>query len=136
MAPSPAEIRASAEWLRREIEIISPQVIITLGKEPALELLTRYAAVHRRRLDEVTGQRWTARAGDRELVLLAAYHPSGAFQFPRQSGDAWSFIRGELARWTDDGAWPLPWDDKKGSRRCGSAPPTSGSDARPASSSE
>ena len=92
MRPTPEQVRAGAAWLKREIEIVEPRAIICLGKEPSLELLERYAGVRFRSLAETTGRRWTARIGGLSVPLLTAYHPSGAFQFPRQSEEAWAFV--------------------------------------------
>jgi uracil-DNA glycosylase family 4 len=94
--PSSADVSESAVWLQRELDIVQPRAIIALGKVPALELLGRYAGVHRSRLTETTGRVWTAHIGDREVALFTAYHPSGAFQFPAQSARAWSFVREAL----------------------------------------
>jgi uracil-DNA glycosylase len=96
VVPSAAQMRAGAKWLRREIELIEPRAVICFGKEPALEVLARHGGVQKRRLSEVTGRRWQLRVGRLALVAFAAYHPSGAFQFPTQSEAAWRFVATEL----------------------------------------
>lgn len=98
VVPTAAEINVGADWLRREIEIIDPKALICLGKQPALEILRRYAGIDLRRLGEATGQRWEIEVAGRAMSALAAYHPSGAFQFPQQSTAAWKFVRAELPR--------------------------------------
>ncbi len=97
VVPSAEQIEAGAGWLRREIELVRSKAIIALGKEPALDFLRRYANITRRRLGEVVGQRWKARVGERDVLLFAAFHPSGAFQFTQPSERAWEYVTRELA---------------------------------------
>jgi uracil-DNA glycosylase family 4 len=97
VVPSSADVEASAAWLRAEIELVSPRILIALGKEPALELLRRYGGVEPRRLGEVTDRIWPLRVGKLDLPLVAVYHPSGAFQHPVQAESAWAFVATAIA---------------------------------------
>jgi uracil-DNA glycosylase family 4 len=101
VTPSSSQIDAGAAWLRREITLVRPKAIIALGKEPAIELLARYAGAHRRRLGEITGQRWHVDIDGLPLAVFAAYHPSGVFQFPRESDAAWNFLADQLGELLD-----------------------------------
>ena len=91
VVPSKADVEASAAWLRGEIEVAGPRVLVALGKEPALELLRRYGGVELRALGEATDRVWRLRLGRLDLPMVAAFHPSGAFQHPDKAESAWAF---------------------------------------------
>jgi len=58
--------------------------------------LRRYRGVELRKLSEATTRRWEINVAGQVVAAFGAYHPSGAFQFPQQSAQAWEFVSNEL----------------------------------------
>lgn len=69
-APTRSEITNCSEFLRRQIEVVSPRVIVTMGRV-SLEAL-RAIEYHRLNLREAAGKvfEWSGR------LLVPLYHPS------------------------------------------------------------
>jgi len=85
--PRSAEVAACSGWLYRQLELIAPELICTLGLSAAQRFLGRRAvlAAARGRVHLVEGRR-----------LLATYHPSAALRFgPR--GEPLAALRADLA---------------------------------------
>ncbi len=73
--PNREEIENCAQWLRRELEIIQPRLILSVGK---LSISRFFPEV--KKLDEIVGtvRPWVDPADGRELEVIALPHPSGA----------------------------------------------------------
>jgi DNA polymerase len=85
--PARAEVARCTPWLRRQIELVDPVVLGTLGgtaAEWALGRGVRLASVHGQRQ---TWQRWP---------LIATYHPSAAIRFG-PNGAPLAALRADLA---------------------------------------
>ena len=85
--PRSAEVAACSGWLYRQLEVIAPELICTLGLSAAQRFLGRRAvlAAVRGQVHLVDGRR-----------LLATYHPSAALRFgPR--GVPFAALRADLA---------------------------------------
>jgi uracil-DNA glycosylase len=96
--PSPLEIANCRPWLEREIELLSPELIVPVGRLaieqflPARPLVEQIGALHR-----VT-------RGRRRIDVIPLPHPSGASTWPRtEPGKALTLAA--LALIADHAAW-------------------------------
>lgn len=69
--PTPEEAKACLGYLRRQIELIQPAVIVTLGATPLRELLGISEGITR-----VRGQWKRIRIGDRDIPVMPTFHPA------------------------------------------------------------
>ncbi len=69
--PAPDEARACLGYLHRQIELIRPAVIVTLGATPLRELVGVSEGITR-----VRGQWKRVRVGDREIPVMPTFHPA------------------------------------------------------------
>ena len=69
--PTPDEARACLGYLRRQIELIRPAVIVTLGATPLRELVGVGEGI-----TKVRGQWRRVRVGDREIPVMPTFHPA------------------------------------------------------------
>jgi DNA polymerase len=79
-APMPAEVDACRPYLDRQIELVSPSLIVALGKSAACTLLGVDAPVSslRRRVHRY-----------RERALVVTYHPAYLLRTPADKAKAW-----------------------------------------------
>ena len=78
--PEPAEVRACLPYLRRQIELIEPKIIVTLGRFAAQALLGRDAS-----LASLRGQVHRYR----DIPLVATYHPAYLLRSLPEKAKAW-----------------------------------------------
>jgi len=69
--PTPPEAAACMGYLRRQIELIRPGVIVTLGATPLRELAGESAGI-----TKVRGQWRRVRVGDRDIPVMPTFHPA------------------------------------------------------------
>jgi DNA polymerase len=69
--PSPDEARTCLGYLRRQIELIQPAVIVTLGATPLRELVGVSEGI-----TKVRGQWKRVRIGDRDIPVMPTFHPA------------------------------------------------------------
>jgi DNA polymerase len=69
--PTPDEARACLGYLRRQIELVRPAVIVTLGATPLRELVGVSEGITR-----VRGQWQRVEVGGREIPVLPTFHPA------------------------------------------------------------
>jgi DNA polymerase len=69
--PTPEEARACLGYLHRQIELIYPAVIVTLGATPLRELVGVSEGI-----TKVRGQWKRLRVGDREIPVMPTFHPA------------------------------------------------------------
>lgn len=87
------DVEAAAAWLEAELALVAPRAVLCLGKDPACELLERYAGQRVRRLGDAVGRTWTIEVDERELPLLAIHGPGRASDAARE---AWAHAGAEL----------------------------------------
>lgn len=73
-APSAAERALCAPWLTGEIELVRPELIVTLGRLAAEALVP---GARRLSLGELVGTAWMADLGYGEIPVVPLPHPSG-----------------------------------------------------------
>ena len=74
--PNAAEVRACNPWLREEISLVRPQLVVALGSTAAQALLGRAFRVTQHR-GEVTESEWAG-------PVLATVHPSSVLRAPEE----------------------------------------------------
>lgn len=75
--PAPDEIQNCSAWLRREIEILRPELVIPVGK------LAIGQFIPLEKLDAIIGRRMRATYGGYKFDLIPLPHPSGASPWHR-----------------------------------------------------
>lgn len=78
--PEPAEVRACTPYLRRQIELLQPKIIVTLGRFAAQALLCRDAS-----LASLRGQVHSYQ----NIPLVATYHPAYLLRSLPEKAKAW-----------------------------------------------
>lgn len=73
--PLPEEISASLPLLLREIELLAPRVILTLGNTP-LKAVSRLAEQKTPMIGGVHGTRQSLLLGGAQMTLIPLYHPA------------------------------------------------------------
>ncbi len=115
--PEPDEVAACAPYLRRQLEILDPALVVTLGRHsmgrfmPGTTISRAHGTV--RPADPETGAR--------EALVFAMYHPAAALRTPAI----------EQASYADTGMIPAALDDAR-ARRSGAGPHASAATPVPA----
>ncbi len=79
--PEPSELLAYGKYLDKIIEIISPKVIVTLGRFSMGKFLyeVKISDVHGKRFDV----KWHSKqslSGDKDIIVMPMYHPAAALR--------------------------------------------------------
>ncbi len=82
--PQPEEIAACGEWLRRQIELMRPQIIVCLGRVAAKALIDPEFRITREH------GVWHERDG---IFYMATYHPSALLRDPDKRPEAFEDLR-------------------------------------------
>lgn len=75
--PSPDEVEKCSTWLKREVEILQPELVIPVGKF-AIE---QFVVVEK--LDAIIGRKMKATYAEHTFDLIPLPHPSGASPWHR-----------------------------------------------------
>ena len=86
--PQPDEMQACLHFLREQISIVRPKVIVLLGGTAIKAILDTQVGVNR-----VQGQ-WTTYEG---IPVMPTFHPSYLLRFPPAKKDAWTALKRVLA---------------------------------------
>jgi len=95
--PEPDEIAACSKYLRRQLEILDPAVVVTLGRHsmarfmPGVRISQAHGTV--RPVDPATGAR--------SALVFAMYHPAAALRTPAIERESFDDIRGVPAALVD-----------------------------------
>jgi DNA polymerase len=82
--PKPAEVEACFPYLERQIDLVQPRVICTLGRPAANALLNS-----NRSMGDLRG-RWASYRG---VPVLPTYHPAYLLRSPGQKAKAWEDLK-------------------------------------------
>ncbi len=85
-APAPEEVHACTPYLRRQIELIAPRAILSVGRVSAQNLLETPSTLGRLR------GTWH-RFGPRETPLRVTYHPAYLLRNPAAKRQAWDDLK-------------------------------------------
>lgn len=93
-APSPEEVQQYAPFLREQIAIIRPRVIVTLGRF-AMDFILVYFDLDQqgKKIGELHGRLIDAGAGYGKVSILPMYHPAAGFYDPVVKEALWEDIR-------------------------------------------
>jgi len=97
--PSPEEMQRCEPWLRRQIELVAPRVIVVAGRIAAQALLRTDASIA-----SLRGRVHTYRGGGHPIPVVVTYHPAYLLRNLPDKARAWSDLC--LARKVHDGADP------------------------------
>ena len=75
--PNPEEVEACSQWLRQEILLLEPALVIPVGR------LAIERFIPCPRMDEVIGHRFRCGLHGRDFDVIPLPHPSGASPWPR-----------------------------------------------------
>ncbi len=84
--PRPEEVVSCEPWLKRQIELLRPQVILAVGRIAAQNLLKR-----EERIGAMRGQRY--HYGDGEIPVVVTYHPAYLLRSPKEKRKAWEDLK-------------------------------------------
>jgi DNA polymerase len=87
--PEPEEVAACLPYLRRQIELVQPRILLVVGRIAAQTLLATDAPIGKLR-----GQ--VHRFGDGRTPLVVTYHPAYLLRSPGEKRKAWEDLK--LAR--------------------------------------
>ena len=79
--PQPEEAEACIPWLWRQIELVSPRIIVLLGSTALTNLVDPAASITRMR-----GQWLTSRSG---IKIMPTYHPAALLRDPSKKRPVW-----------------------------------------------
>lgn len=91
--PTMQEVAMMMPFLRRHLELISPDIIVTLGGVAASALLDRQVSITRLR-----GNWQSFQLKDREVALLPTFHPAYLLRSPIEKAKAWLDLKSISAR--------------------------------------
>lgn len=74
--PSPDEIEACRDWLDRQIAVIGPRIIVTLGRFCLAKFIPEVS------ISRVHGQPRFVDFGGRRYIVVPMYHPAAALRSP------------------------------------------------------
>lgn len=86
--PLPTEVASCAPWLRRQIELVSPELILVAGRIAARALLGTDASI-----GSLRGKVHRLRSGEREIPVVVTYHPAYLLRTPLDKARAWADLR-------------------------------------------
>ncbi len=87
--PSPEEMSACSPYLRKQIELIQPKIIVALGKTAIEGLLNKTVAITRFR------GTWCTYEG---IDLMPTFHPAYLLRSPGKKREAWEDLQAVMAK--------------------------------------
>ncbi len=84
--PLPEEIAEDLPYLRRQIQLVSPRVLLAVGRIAAQNLLERSDPIGRMRGQEFVD-------ADSGLPVVVTYHPAYLLRSPREKAKAWQDLK-------------------------------------------
>jgi DNA polymerase len=87
--PSPEEMSACSPYLRKQIELIQPKIIVALGKTSIEGLLNKTVAITRFR------GTWCKYEG---IDLMPTFHPAYLLRSPGKKREAWEDLQAVMAK--------------------------------------
>ena len=89
--PEVAEIAQCEPYLRRQIELLQPKVILAMGRYAANSLLQMSVPdVHKMPLGKLRGQTYHYQSAGRQVPVIATYHPAYLLRNLPEKAKAWA----------------------------------------------
>jgi len=98
--PQPEEIQACTPYLNRQIEIIKPKVIVTLGRHSTAYILAK-AGIGAVGVTRVRGKVYEAELLGLKARVIPTYHPAAALYYPKYKDmleKDFQVLKGELEK--------------------------------------
>ncbi len=80
--PRPDEIAACSPYLDKQMKVISPRIIVTLGRHSTLYLFSK-AGIDISGISQVRGRLFNLTLNDFNVIVIPTYHPAAALYNPR-----------------------------------------------------
>jgi len=82
--PAPEEVQSCSRYLERQIQILKPELVLTMGRFAAQALLQTDKGIGalRGKVHEIT-------VGETQVPLIAGYHPAYLLRRPEEKSKAW-----------------------------------------------
>jgi uracil-DNA glycosylase family 4 len=90
--PEAEEIAACSPYLQKQIELISPNVIVALGTFAAQVLLENDLSISR-----IRGKPWPKKIGEVELTVFPTFHPAFLLRNAERKKDVWEDLQKVIA---------------------------------------
>lgn len=84
--PQPDEVAACGDYLRRQVALVRPKIILAVGRIAAQNLLKVDTPIGRMR-----GQRY--RYGETDIPVVVTYHPAYLLRSPREKRKVWEDLQ-------------------------------------------
>ena len=88
--PKPEEVLACADFLERQIELLSPSAILAVGRIAAQNLLGVDTPIGKMRGKTY---RFTGGQGDKEIPVIVTYHPAYLLRSPGEKRKVWQDLQ-------------------------------------------
>jgi uracil-DNA glycosylase family 4 len=98
--PKPEEIQACTPYLDRQIEIIKPKIIVTLGRHSTAYILAK-AGIEAVGVTLARGKVYEAELLGLKVLVIPTYHPAAALYYPKYKDmleKDFQVIKGELEK--------------------------------------
>ena len=83
--PAPDEVAQCLPFLRRQIELLAPRMILVVGKFASAALLGREASIA-----SLRGQVHRVSIAGRDIPVVVTYHPAYLLRSPQEKAKAWA----------------------------------------------
>ena len=80
--PKPSEVEACTPYLNRQIELIQPEFLVTLGSHSTAYVFSR-AGLSFSSITKVHGKPCEATVSDLKLAVFPTFHPAAALYYPK-----------------------------------------------------
>jgi len=80
--PSPKEVEICSPYLERQLEIIKPKIIVSLGRHSTIYLLSK-AGISAKGILSVRGRTYQVRSDPVSFLLMPTIHPAAALYDPK-----------------------------------------------------
>jgi uracil-DNA glycosylase len=81
--PTPEEIKNCSEYLRAEVEILKPKLILAVGKVAMMEVLSAHGIKTSTPLTDLVGKKIKTHFHGHEVTVISLPHPSGVSRWPQ-----------------------------------------------------
>lgn len=92
--PQPAEVDSCADYLRQQIDLIHPKIILAVGRFAAQYLVNTDAPI-----GKIRGRKY--QYADKDIAIVATYHPAYLLRSPRQKRKVWQDLQLALQIYSD-----------------------------------
>jgi len=81
-APKTSEVKSCSHFLERQLRIIQPKIVVTLGRHSTAHILSE-AGVEDDNISSVHGRKFTTELFGMKFTLIPVFHPAAALYNPK-----------------------------------------------------